>query len=263
MIFQLKRISVTLLALIFSGSALAQSDVTPIFKVTDDWRFSVTPYVWVPGLMATLSNNNGPVTTVDFSMNQIVSNLKSGVMGATEIRKGNWGLSGDFFNATLQNQGAFNTTDSTGTARIADLVTLKATMFTGSVLYTVINTKDLNMDALVGARAVFATASVNLNDRVDSLNAATTFNTITPIAGFKGRYRIADSSWYVPYYADAGSGGGTTTLTWQAILGVGKAINNWIDVSLTYRALEADLHGNGSVMKANLKGPQLAMTFNF
>ena len=257
-----KIFAATLLA-ISLGPACAQSDPNPIPQISNEWRSSITPYVWAPGLMATVNNNNGPASTSDFSMGQVLSNLKSGIMGASEIHKGNWGIMTDMFFATLQNKGAFNATDSTGSARIADKLTLQATVLTGSALYTVVGTKDLNMDVLLGVRAAFATASINLNDRAESVNAATTFNTIAPIAGFKGRYRLAESTWYVPFYADAGSGGGTTSLTWQAMLGVGKAITNSIDASLVYRALYADLHGHGSVMKANLKGPQLNVTFSF
>lgn len=258
----LKIISIALCVL-FSGVLCAQTSINPVRQISEEWSSSITPYVWGPGLMATVNNDNGPVKTADFSMGQVLSNLKSGVMGASEIHKGNWGFMGDFFSATLQNSGSFNATDSSGSARVADKITLQATMFTGAALYTVVGAQDLNVDVLAGVRAAYATSSVNLNDRATSVNASTTFNTIVPIAGFKGRYRLLDTTWYVPFYADAGGGSGTTSLTWQAILGVGKALNNSIDVSLTYRALEADLRGHGSVMKANLKGPQMAVTFNF
>lgn len=256
-------LAITLL-LMFAGSANAQSDANPIPQVTDEWRSSVTPYVWVPGLMATINNNkNGGSSTADFSMNQVISNLKSGAMGASEVHKGNWGLMTDVFFATLQNTGLLNAPDFDKSIRIADKVTLQATVLNAAATYTAFNSKDLYVDGLLGVRAAFATASVHFNDSSTSLNASTTFNTLAPIAGFKGRYRIASSSWYVPFYADAGSRGGPTSMTWQGMLGVGKAITNSIDVSLTYRALYADLKGHGDVMKANLKGPQLAVTFGF
>ena len=261
--FKVQKIVFASILVLLLGSVNAESEISPIPKVTDEWRSSATLYVWGPGLMTTVNNNNGAVSSADFSMGQVLSNLKSGVMGASEIHKGKWGVMADMFFATLQNTGAFNATDSTGSARVADKITLQATILTGSVLYTVVDTKDLNMDVLLGVRAAFATASVSLNDRAASVNASTTFNKIDPIAGFKGRYRLADSTWYVPFYADAGGGGGTTSLTWQAMLGVGKAITKSFDVSLIYRALYADLRGEGSEMKANLKGPQLNLTFNF
>lgn len=252
----------TLLA-IFLGPVCAQSDLSPIPKVTDEWRSSITPYVWVPGLMATINNNNGSSSTADFSMNQVISNLKTGAMGASEVHKGNWGIMADLFFATLQNKGSFNAPDFDRNIRLSDKITLQATILNGAATYTAYSSPNLYLDGLIGVRAAFATASVHLNDSTSSANASTTFNTITPIAGFKGRYRLGNTSWYVPFYADAGSRGGPTSMTWQAMLGVGKAFTKTIDASLTYRALYADLKGHSDVMKASLKGPQLAITFNF
>jgi hypothetical protein len=76
-----------------------------------------------------------------------------------------------------------------------------------------------------------------------------TTSTADPIIGAKGRYRIAESSWYIPAYADIGSGGGTTNLTWQVAAGVGKTFNSLIDASLTYRALYYDMKSGGVYKK--------------
>lgn len=95
----------------------------------------------------------------------------------------------------------------------------------------------------------------------DNLSKTTT--TVDPIVGFKGRYRIADSSWYVPFYGDIGSGGGTTNITWQTMLGVGKTFNQWVDASLTYRALYYDMSGSGLLQKTTFQGPQVGVTFKF
>ncbi len=81
--------------------------------------------------------------------------------------------------------------------------------------------------------------------------------------GFKGRYRIADSTWYVPFYADIGGGGGTTNMTWQGLIGVGKTFEKWVDASLAYRYLYYDMTGDGLLQKTTFKGPQLSVTFKF
>ena len=67
----------------------------------------------------------------------------------------------------------------------------------------------------------------------------------------------------VPFYADVGSGGGTTNVTWQGILGVGKTFEKWIDASLAYRYMYYDMKGDGLLQKTTFKGPQLAVTFKF
>jgi hypothetical protein len=116
------------------------------------------------------------------------------------------------------------------------------------------------MDALLGVRAIYATATLNVSGVG---TASKTTSTVDPIVGAKGRYRIADSTWYVPFYGDIGSGGGTTNLTWQAMAGVGKTFGKLIDASLTYRALYYDMKEGGVLQKTTMLGPQVAVTFKF
>ena len=67
----------------------------------------------------------------------------------------------------------------------------------------------------------------------------------------------------MPFYGDIGGGGGTTNITWQAMLGVGKTFNKLVDISLTYRALYYDMNNGGVLQKTIMQGPQLAVTLNF
>jgi len=80
--------------------------------------------------------------------------------------------------------------------------------------------------------------------------------------GFKGRYRIADTSWFIPFYADGGKGPGSNDTTWQLQAGVGDAFS-WGDVTLTYRALGFILPDNHGGTNYTSSGPQLAATINF
>jgi hypothetical protein len=105
--------------------------------------------------------------------------------------------------------------------------------------------------------------NANLDNTPYKETVSKTTSTVDPIIGAKGRYRIADSTWYVPFYGDIGSGGGTTNLTWQAMAGVGKTFNSLIDASLTYRALYYDMKAGGVLQKTTMLGPQIAVTFKF
>jgi hypothetical protein len=175
----------------------------------------------------------------------------------------------DIVSATLQNTGAPHLTPQPGlTIRTADKVTLQQAIVTGAATYNLYNNKDSNVDALLGVRWIGMTSTLNfsIDGTPYGINDSKTMSTADPIAGFKGRYRIADSTWYVPFYADIGSGGGTTNVTWQAMLGIGKTIEKWIDVSLVYRSLYYDMNSgksNGLLQKTTFQGPQLAATFNF
>jgi hypothetical protein len=238
------------------GLTHAAEDVSPIPTISEAWRFEVTPYVWAPGIKGTLGLDSGLAKSASFNSSDVVSNLKSGGMISAEAHKGNWGVIGDVVSATLQKTGVIPNTGNT----VGDKITLQQTILTGMASYTVANTKDVYLDALLGARAIYATATLNVN-RVGT--ASKTTSTVDPIVGAKGRYRIVDSTWYVPFYGDIGSGGGTTNLTWQAMAGVGKTFGKLIDASLTYRALYYDMKEGGVLQKTTMLGPQVAVTFKF
>lgn len=236
--------------------SFAAEGLSPIPKISSEWRFEVTPYVWAPGIKGTLGLDSGLAKSADFTSSDVVSNLKSGGMISAEAHQGRWGVMGDVVSATLQKTGAIpNTGDAVG-----DKITLQQTILTGVATYTVANTKDAYVDALFGARAIYATASLNVSGYG---TASKTTSTVDPIVGTKGRYRIADSTWYVPFYGDIGSGGGTTNLTWQVMAGVGKTFNQLVDASLTYRALYYDMKDGGVLQKTTMFGPQVAVTFKF
>jgi hypothetical protein len=148
--------------------------------------------------------------------------------------------------------------------------TIQQTILTGTATYNLVNNQDASVDGLVGARWISVTATLNLalNGTNYSLSDSKTVSTVDPIVGFKGRYRIAGSTWYVPFYGDIGSGGGTTNVTWQAMAGIGKTIEKWLDVSLIYRGLYYDMdssktNGAGLLQKTTFQGPQLSATFHF
>ncbi len=246
---------------IFSLTALithadAAEDLSPIPQVSDQWRFEVTPYLWAPAIKGTLGLDSGLAKSADFTSSDVVSNLKSGGMISAEAHQGRWGVMGDVVSATLQKTGAIPNTGDT----VGDKITLQQTILTGVATYTVANTKDAYVDTLLGVRAIYATATLSVSGYG---TASKTTSTIDPIVGAKGRYRIADSTWYVPFYGDVGSGGGTTNLTWQAMAGVGKTFNQLIDASLTYRALYYDMKDGGVLQKTTMYGPQVAVTFKF
>lgn len=261
-----------ILSFCISMSAFAQSDVSPIPMNSDQWRFEVTPYLWAPGINSTLNYKDQYVKTADVSANTLIQNLKTGGMLAGEVHYGNWGIMADIVSATLQKTSSSSVTPQAPyTYQIATKATVQQTILTGAATYNVINNQNATMDGLLGVRWIGATATLNL--AVNGVSAAIngdskTMSTADPIVGFKGRYRLADSTWYVPFYADIGSGGGTTNVTWQAMLGIGKTIDKGIDVSLIYRGLYYDMsssktNGQGLLQKTTFQGPQLSATFSF
>ena len=253
------------------GAVHADQQLTPIPKISNEWSFELTPYLWLPAISSTLSYKDQYINTADLSMNNVISNLKSGGMISGEVRYGNWGMMADMVTATLQKTSNTPVTPAPGqTFTVANKATLQETIVTGAATYNLLNNQDAHVDGLVGARWIGMTATLNLvvDGTSTALSDSKAMSTVDPIVGFKGRYRIANSTWYVPFYGDIGSGGGTTNVTWQAMAGIGKTIEKWLDVSLIYRGLYYDMsstktNGQGLLQKTTFQGPQLSATFRF
>jgi len=253
------------------GLAYADDDLSPIPKVSDEWRFAVAPYAWAPGATATISNDGKLIKSASMSIGNVLSNLKSVGMIAGEGHYGKWGFLADFATATVQQKGSFTYTPPNSNSRYSagDKGTMQATLATGAATYTVLNNKDVYLDALVGARWMSITTTLELVENGganEKIGYSVPLHTVDAVAGFKGRYRIMDSSWYIPFYADVGTGGGSHNMTWQGALGIGMAISKSMDFSVSYRALGFDLNGgsgSSTLAKGTFKGPQLTGSMNF
>ena len=227
------RVAVTILVFMASfakAQAQAQSqEVNPIPQISSQTTFTLTPYLWLPNYTPTLTGPNGNQAPSDgtTSLSAPLGYVSGGFMIAGEVHKERFGALVDFFNGTMKDVKQDNATEWR----------LTQTLFTAAGTYTLHQDKQAYVDALAGLRVLSVTGTMS-RDRLqvfNDANRAFTLNSVDPIVGVKGRIRIADSSWFVPFYGDIG-GGGKATLTWQANVGVGKAFK-WGDISLGYRML--------------------------
>lgn len=79
------------------------------------------------------------------------------------------------------------------------------------------------------------------------------------IVGVSGRLALSDR-WFVPYYADVGTG--DSDLTWQAVGGVGYGFG-WGDVMLLYRHLDYDQRNDKLIQDVEFSGGMLGVNFRF
>jgi hypothetical protein len=82
----------------------------------------------------------------------------------------------------------------------------------------------------------------------------------TGIVGAKGRVKLGESNWFVPFYVDVG--GGNSVTTWQAAAGIGYAYP-WGDVRLDYRYMSFDQNGDKLIKDLNMGGVALGVNFVF
>ena len=240
--------------------AAENSVPTAIPQVSDTVRYSLTPYFWLVNIGGNLNYKDRRLVDQKITTSQLLSNFQYGGMLEAEIHKGNWGIAANLLYASVQH----------GNSRIRDGVDLGATttaqlgIYNLAATYTVFNTKQTYVDALVGARILSLDAKID----ADTLRnpSGTTFknnSTITnPIIGLKGRYRLGDSDYFVPFYADVGGGVDGTQLTTQGIIGLGKSFD-WGDAMLVFNDIYYQFKNGGTTTNLNFYGAAVGVTFKF
>lgn len=130
-----------------------------------------------------------------------------------------------------------------------------------------------NLDAIGGLRMLFVGATsdytltndTTLPDRTITLSRSGSLNLnaskVQGIGGLVGRINVPNSSFYVPFYFDAGGAG--VPFTWQAYGGIAYRAAEWADVSLGYRYLSLQGGSRNGVQGLNLGGAILVANLRF
>jgi hypothetical protein len=240
------------------------------------WRFSVAPYLWVPSIYAT-TTFTGPhggleslTTGTTVTGNDVLQALNMAAMLNGEVRKGEWSVFTDYIYLNL---GGARTNVKTVTGPAGNPLTtldlgsslgLKGSIWTLAGSYTAWHDRGSHLDVLAGFRyfGIDSTLTWNLGGALGILSnvgsVSKSFDKWDGIVGVKGQIKFGDSSWYMPYYVDVGSGSGNWT--WQALVGVGYQFG-WGDVALSLRSLSYDFNKNNT--DTRFTGPMLSATFAF
>ena len=278
-----KTLAITVLAtasLLLPGAASAE-------EPAGGWQFSVMPYLWLPGVKADLKYgppSGGTATAnVDADENDVLSSIQMLAMVAGEARKGPWFVTTDFVYLHLDNTESkvksvdFNPGSGPVNVSTTQIGGNADSSFKGSVWtlaggYALVNEPTVSLDVLAGFRYLDleVASSWNLNAAVNLPNSALSFNRsgsikksqeITSfIVGAKGRFKLGQSDWFIPYYADLGGNG--SAYTWQLAGGLGYAFK-WGDIRLDYRHLAYGQDDDKLLHKIELGGFVLGANFRF
>ena len=81
------------------------------------------------------------------------------------------------------------------------------------------------------------------------------------VLGVKGRVNVGEGrKWFVPYYADVGTG--ESKLTWQLQAGLGYQFD-WGAVLATWRYLDYEFKDSSKVQSLTMNGPTIGVSFKF
>ena len=252
----------------------------------DKWNYSIMPYLWLPSMDGTLRYGapaaGGASPTVSVDADTLLGALDMAFMITGEARKGRWLLATDLIYLDLGSDSSsvrsvdFN--PGSGPVNISNTALdegtqtkLKGTVWTLVGGYAAVQGPRATLDVIGGFRYldIKATTHWQLSATVNGPGGQIfgTSGSVTrsdglwdAIVGVKGRVRLGEGSWFMPYYLDAGAG--DSTLTWQGMLGIGHAFK-WGDILLAYRYLSYEQSGNELIENLSFGGFGLGVSFRF
>lgn len=246
------------------------------------WEFLLTPYLWLPALDGSAhvkrsgvrlpdGSRVGPVSLeVSTSPDSYLSNLNMAFMIMGEARKGRWSIYTDALYTSFGDAdtkvrnvtwpAGFHSSQIERKARID----LSATVWTLAGGYQVLDRSELTLDLMAGARYLTLDSDLELSvqgadGHLSRQNKVSMDQDVWDgILGLRGQILFPGTQWFVPFYADIGTGDSRST--WQAMLGIGYRLD-WGEVTLAYRALSYDFRKQDADM--TLHGPGLGVSFSW
>jgi len=237
------------LTAVLAGPAVAQSS---------DWDFAVSPYLWAPGINASVGTALGTVG-VDKSSNDVLSDLDLAFMGAFEARNGRWGLIADMFYAKLSGSRA----TPLGLLFSQGRIETEAKALSGYAAYRVNENERVALDLMAGFRISSLDIDLSLSPGLlagQRIGVSETW--IDPVIGGRARLAITDK-WFATAFADVGGFSADIDLTWQAFASLGYQFDPRWSVQAGWRYFSAEKRIEGRDVKTDFSGPLLGFTARF
>jgi len=263
-------------AVIFTAPAQAQSDAP-----TDQWKFSITPYLWLPNINGTLKYDLPPSTgspEVEVGPNDYLQHLEAVMLISGEVRKDRWSVFTDLIYLSFAKDNSsvkdinFGGDLVSSSVNLASSSTFRGMNWTLGAGYAVQTGQAMTLDVFGGLRYFDLTAGTDwqLSATISGPGPGQTFpasggisKSITlwnGIVGVRGRVPFGSGRWSVPYYLDIGAG--SSSLTYQWMLGVAYSFN-WGEVTFAYRDLYFDQQDDKFIQDLRFSGPAIGVTFRF
>jgi hypothetical protein len=226
----------------------------------DKWAFDAEIYLWG----ASIGGKTGSGRDIEVDFGDIFRRLEMAFMGTVGARKGKWSFMLDTIYLDVKDSknfnipvGSFLDITAKGTVELTNWI------LTPSVGYNLFEKERIHLDALFGARYLFLKAATVLDfgTRLPPIDKRITISESIwdGIIGVKG-YVTLSKKWYLPYYADIGTG--SSNLTWQVFGGVGYRFKR-IDLIVAYRYMAWSFDDSDKFDDLNLHGPFAGVKLRF
>lgn len=259
-----------------AAACLACSTALGAEKSADDWQYTVAIYAFFPHIGADAAFPAGNGASIDVSAGDLLDHLKFGGMFSAAAQKERWGLFTDVVYLDVGESMSNSRAIGAGSMPLPPGITadgnfdLKGVAWTLAGSYRAVSTPDAMVDVFAGARLLDIKTELSwafnqpfgpFAGPFQSGDVEVERHNWDGIVGAKGRFGFGrDKRWFVPWYADVGTG--NSDLTWQAATGIGYAAD-WGDVFATWRYLHYDFDGNRTLENLEFDGPAIGVAFHF
>jgi len=249
----------TIAILALSGNVLmAGGDIVPVEPVVveesvgDEWKYYASLNLFMPDI--NIKTAVGP--TLNITLKDIIENLNLTVMGTLSAQKGKWGFLTDVIYLNIS-KGTFVPVDA---PLALTNIKMKVWVVTPMVTYRFMESENLTLDLMAGARYLNINSPVQLSYvKTVEMNG----HNWDGIVGLRGNYDL-NEKWFMPFHFDVGTG--EVDLTWQVFAGVGYKYDN-IDVIAGYRYLEwqfdEDDNAGDVFDRITANGPMIGFKYHF
>lgn len=246
-------------------SAIGMTLLATPSHAQDDWRFQVTPYLWGTSLDGDIDPGQGlPTISIDRSQSDVIDAMEAALFVTGTARKGRFVALGDLSYASLSEKDDVKIPAFGPDFKLPIKTEVKLAAATLVAGYTTVDTAELTMDLMAGARFWHADVSTKATDPVpglpDKLSGDDSWT--DPVLAARARYRIAED-WTVIAYGDYGGFGVNSDETWQVAATLNYRVNDTIFLSGGYRVLALDYTKDGVTLDTRLGGPLIGATFRF
>ena len=260
-------------------SAAAEDDA-------DGWQFQLTPYVWLPTISGQLNydlpaSGGDGAPQIDVGPTDWLDLLNGVFLLQGEARKERFLVFADVVYLGLESDNDRVVSVSPGSG---DLIPIDVSLnldtktdldgFTMTLAggFNVHSDEASSTDLFAGARYFSMDTKTNWNLSVDielpgggnvlsqQGSIESDLESWDAIIGIKGRKRIGNGKWSLPYYLDVGTG--DSDLTWQAIAGASYAYG-WGDLIISYRHFAYDGGPRELMEDFSFSGPVIGGRFTF
>jgi hypothetical protein len=228
-------------------------------QVTDGWRMSVTPYLWVSTVESEVTDKaGGAQAESSASFGDLLDHLKFVAIGKGEVQYKRVGAYADLIYLKL---GTDQTVTRPVLGPIERDVTLATTTFTLSGFYRVIENDQLNVDLMAGLRYVKLKIDLDFQGARPGLERDASRSFTEPVIGVRATQRLGERT-SITGYGDFGGFGGSKDV-WQVY---GTFNYQWkpsLILSAGYRYMAIKVDKPNVDVDETLKGPLLGLTYVF